>query len=273
MANGYENGSYERCMAELRARYSGRGVSANAKQNGANKNAAYSELNFNRISYVTDEYRSGSYNGNRYMTSDDFIRYFRNRSDHSMSLALKNVELTGASRVSENVRAQSAQRGRGTQKSGLVRSDSTSKEGNLIDKAQSFAKKWFPIEPREGREEGTKFKLPTRALGSMAAFALSLVLIVSGSVMVGRASGEVGTLNSQINRLEAKETELRNELDMKYDVNDIEKDAAELGMIKNEFADKQYLEVADEEKIEIFEEENKEFSFAALLSAFGIDID
>ena len=44
-------------------------------------------------------------------------------------------------------------------------------------------------------------------------------------------------------------------------------------VIKNEFADKEYLEVAEEEKIEIFEEDNKEISFAALLSAFGIDID
>ena len=273
MANGYTNGSYERCMAELRARYSGRGVSVSAKRSESLSETCESEISFSRVSYVTNEYRSGSYNGNRYMTSDDFIRYFRNRSTYNMPLALRGAELTNKSRVNEGVRTVSASRGQSTQKGGLVKSDGSSKEGNLIGKIKSLAEEWIEIEPKEGREVGTKFKLPARAIGSMAAFALSLVLIVSGSVMVGKASGEIGSLNSQITRLEARETELQSELDLKYNVQDIEKEATELGMIKNEFADKEYLEVADEEKIEIFEEEDKEFSFAALLSAFGIDID
>ena len=107
----------------------------------------------------------------------------------------------------------------------------------------------------------------------MAAFAMSLMLIVGGSVMVGNASGEVGKLNTKISRLEARETELESELDMKYSIQDIEKEAAELGMIKNEYADKEYLEVSKSEKIEIFDNEEKQFGISALLSAFGIDID
>ena len=273
MANCYTNSSYERCMEELRARYSKRGVNAGVKHSSESVEKIDEEISFERVSFVSDEYRSGSYNGNKYMTSDDFIRYFRKRSAYNMPLALRDAELSNESRVNESARVPAAQRRQSTQKGGLVKSESGSKEGNLIDNAVTFVKQWFPVEPREGREEGTKFKLPARALASMAAAALSLVLIVSGSVMVGKASGEVGSLNSQITRLEAKETELRNELDQKYNVQEIEKDATALGMIKNEFADKQYLEVADEEKIEIFEEEKKDFSFAALLSAFGIDID
>lgn len=273
MANGYTNGSYERCMAELRARYSGRGVSASAKRQTGNGEYLESDMSFSRVSYITNEYRSGSHNGNRYMTSDDFIRYFRNRSRYNMPLALRNAEITSKSRVNEGVRAVSPSRTQGAEKGALVKPDGTSKEGNLINKVESLAKEWLEIEPKEGREVGTKFKLPTRAIGSMAAFALSMLLIVSGSVMVGKASGELGTINSQISRLEARETELESQLDLKYNVQDIEKEASALGMIKNEFADKEYLEVAEEEKIEIFEEENKEFSFSALLSAFGIDID
>jgi hypothetical protein len=46
-----------------------------------------------------------------------------------------------------------------------------------------------------------------------------------------------------------------------------------MGMIKNEYADKEYIKAADSEKVEIFEEEKDEFGFAALLSAFGIDFD
>jgi hypothetical protein len=70
-----------------------------------------------------------------------------------------------------------------------------------------------------------------------------------------------------------KETELQSELDLKYDIQNIEKEASELGMIKNEYADNEYLEVSKGEKIEIFETEEKGFGIAALLSAFGINID
>ena len=273
MANGYTSKSYERCMAELRARYNGRGVSVSAKRGSEIPETSEREVRFDRVSYISNEYRSGSYNGNRYMTSDDFIRYFRNRSTYNMPLALRNAELSTECKVGEGVRTVSASSRQSSQKGALVKSDGSSKEGNLIGRALEFAKKWFPVEPREGREVGEKFKFPARAVGSMAAFALSLMLIVSGSVMVGSASGKIGTLNTSISRLEARENELQNELDLKYNIQDIEREAAELGMIKNEYADKAYLEVSEDEKIEIFEEEEKEFSFAALLSAFGIDID
>jgi hypothetical protein len=268
-------------MAELRARYSGRGVSVNARntakaQIAGEQRDAIAEntrISYDRISGISNEYRSGEYKGSKYMTSDDFVRYFRNRDTYNMPLALREVKITSESRVTPETRAVSTSRGRSSRTGSVVKSDSTSKEGNLINKVQSFVKNWFPIEPREGREVGTRFRFPARAVCSMAAFALSLMLIVSGSVMVGNASGELGMLNNDISKLETKQSELQCELDMKYNIQDIEKEATELGMIKNEYADKEYLKVAQEEKIEIFEEEEKEFGFAALLSAFGIDID
>ena len=272
MANNYTSQSYERCMAELRARYRGRGVSVNAKRDAEHQMSEERELSFNRVSYIPNEYRSGNYNGTSYMTSGDFIRYFRNRSNYNMPLALRNVQISNESRVVEEPKTVAARRGRSSRTGSLVKSDATSKEGNLRGRAQAFVAKWFPVEPREGREVGTKFKFPARAVGSMAAFALSLMLIVSGSVMVGNASGEVGVLNTNITKLETKQSELQSEFDLKYNIQDIEKEAAELGMIKNVYADKEYLEVADDEKIEIFEDEEKEFGVAALLSAFGIDI-
>ena len=273
MANINTNGSYDRCMAEFRARYIGRGVSVSAKRTAAlDSSETKEEMSFRGISSLPNEYRSGSYNGSRYMTSDDFIRYFRNRAAYNMPLALKKTEALTEVKANDGGRAVAA-RGRSSRTGGIVRSDSTSKEGNLITKAQTFAAKWFPVEPREGREKGDSFKFPARAIASMAAFAMSLMLIVGGSVMVGNASGEVGKLNTKISRLEARETELESELDMKYSIQDIEKEAAELGMIKNEYADKEYLEVSKSEKIEIFDNEEKQFGISALLSAFGIDID
>ena len=107
----------------------------------------------------------------------------------------------------------------------------------------------------------------------MAAFALSLGLIVSGSVMIGSASGELGTLNSEIDRLEAKQSDLQSQLDMKYNIQDIEEEAKSLGMINREFAQDQYLEVGADEDIETYEQEETNVGLATLLSAFGIRLD
>ena len=123
------------------------------------------------------------------------------------------------------------------------------------------------------RTEGGRFRLPTAAMGSVAAFALSLGLIVSGSVMIGSASGEVGALNSEIARLEAQQTELQSKLDLKYNIQDIEAEAKSLGMINKEFAEGEYIEVGDDEVIEFYEQEEKNVGIAALLSAFGIRLD
>ena len=93
MAVNYTNDSYNRCIAELRARYTGRGVSVSAKRTAAQQEAnevnmlaasTDSYMSFDRVSGISNEYRSGEYRGNKYMTSDDFVRYFRNR--HSFSL-------------------------------------------------------------------------------------------------------------------------------------------------------------------------------------------
>lgn len=277
MAVNYTNDSYNRCMAELRARYTGRGVSMSAKQTVSSQDVPAAQrsenVSFSRISEISNEYRSGVHNGNKYMTSDDFVRYFRNRSNYNMPLALRQAQTSMASKAQVGREVTTSARGRSSRGGALTSSDGTSKEGNLRTKALTFVKKWFPIEPREGREVGEKFKFPTSAVGSMAALALSLMLIVGGSVMVGNASGEVGSLNTKISRLEAEQAELQSELDRKYSIQDIEKDAKQLGMIKNEYAEQEYLEVAEDEKIEIFEQEEQEFSFAALLSAFGINID
>ncbi|MBO5416481.1 MAG: hypothetical protein J6A83_07645 [Clostridia bacterium] len=280
MADTYLNDSYNRCMAELRARYNGRGVSVNAKRSAAeqianesaNMLAARSDsfVSFDPASGILDEYRSGEYKGSKYMTSDDFVRYFRNRNTYNMPVALRNAQKSMEAKAGQQ-RAVAARRGAGRES--LVASDGTSKEGHLKTRIETFVTKWFPIEPREGRSEGSKFRIPTRAVGSMAAFALSLGLIVGGSVMIGNASSEVGSLNSKISHLEAQQTELQSQLDLKYNIQDIEEEAKSLGMINKEYAQKSYLEVGEEEEIEIYEQEETNVGFAALLNAFGIDID
>ena len=84
------NESYTRCLAELRARYGTRGVSVSVRKD-ANEQVVKEEQTkassnyyvFDSRSGIAASYRSGEYNGSKYMTSDDFVRYFRSRRPYN----------------------------------------------------------------------------------------------------------------------------------------------------------------------------------------------
>lgn len=272
------NESYNRCINELRNRYKGRGVANSIGTDARTKNNEPAMLNnaesyvlFDSRSNIADSYRSGVYNGSKYMTSDDFVRYFRTRREFYMPEALRKKQ------QETEVKAVAKKRTAGRGAKEMTHSDSDSKEGHLaplISALTELKNKWFPVEPTEGRREGRRFRVPVAAMSGLAVFTLSLGLIVGGSVMIGNASGEVGQLNSEIAVLEAKHTDLEGKLDLKYNINEIEEDARSLGMIKREHADNQYLPIKGDDEVIVYEENrDKNVGLSALLAAFGIDID
>lgn len=259
MSSKFGNESYTRCFAALKEKYSTRGIAQSmqsevkgqGRKDDTAKMTSGSFYTYDSRSKTVNNYRSGEYAGGKYMTSDDFVRYFRNR--HSFVIPTANKAVSTAREGS-----------------------SDSKEGH-IRRAVSFLlelkRKWLPVEIREGRTTGEKFRFPALAMCSIAVVAISMALIVSGSVMIGNVSGEIGSLNTEISVLEARETELQSELDLKYDIESIKKDAEALGMISGRFAGGEYLEIGSEEEIEIFEQEENKVGIAGLLSAIGIDLD
>ena len=145
----------------------------------------------------------------------------------------------------------------GASSTSLVSSESGSKEGHirgLLSTAKKLAKEWFPVERRAYRAEGIRFKVPVSAMAAIAVFAISMSLIVSGSVVVGDATGEVGRLEGEITSLKAEEADLQGKLDLKYTVEQIEADAKELGMVKRQFADSEYIALDNNDKIEIYDD-------------------
>lgn len=281
MAVDKMNDSYNRCLTELRERYRYRGVSNNVKtelllqtqkEESTRAIAPEAYVLFDSNSKIADSYRSGEYKGSKYMTSDDFVRYFKTRRAFYMPETAKEPTAETAAHNSAVPKRQ----GHAATGKGLIQSDS-GKEGHLARTASALKvlrEKWFPVEVKEGREEGQKFRLPVSAMSGIAVFAVSLGLIVGGSVMLGNASGEVGELNSTIATLEAKQNELQGKLDLKYNVDEIEEDAKALGMIKRQYADNEYLTVNGEEQIIIYEDgESDKVGLAALLSSFGIELD
>ena len=275
----YTNDSYNRCITELRARYRGIAISGNLKNEIAaiserevvNEKSPESYVLFDSRSKIVDSYRSGVYNGSKYMTSDDFVRYFKSRRAFYMPSTVKAEEAKAEAAKNSAVPA----RKNGASSTGLTSSESGSKEGHmqgLWSTAKELAKKWFPIERRGDRTEGIRFKVPVSAMAAIAVFAISMSLIVSGSVMVGEATGQVGRLDSEISALKAEEADLQGKLDLKYTVEQIEADAKELGMVKRQHAESEYISLDSEDQIEIYDDGEKEnVGLSALLSAFGID--
>ncbi len=277
MAVEHMNDSYNRCIAELRTRYRGRAVSGNIKTEAAmidkREEAQMAELQsytlFDSRSKIADTYRSGVYNGSKYMTSDDFVRYFKSRRAFYMPKVQESEEAKA-----EDVKNSAVlQRKNGA--SPASPSESGSKEGHierLLSVGKELFNKWFPIERSEGRTEGRRTRFPISAMAGIAVFAISMSLIVGGSVMVSDSSSQVGALDSQIAVLEAQQADLEGKLDLKYTADQIEADAKELGMIKRQYADNEYITIKDENEINIYDDgEEENVGLAALLSAFGVN--
>ena len=276
------NDSYNRCIAELRSRYRGKAISNNAKHEAATlrerdalsageKTDGY--VLFDSRSQIADSYRSGVYNGSRYMTSDDFVRYFKSRRAFYSPSAYKAAEAEAQKAENSAVPA----RKNGASSTSLTPSESGSKESHirgLIATVKRFAEEWFPVERKEGRSEGKKFKLPVSAMAGVAVFAISMTLIVSGSVLVGTSEGEVGKLDSQIASLKAEKADIEGKLDLKYTVDQIEADAKAMGMIKRQYADNEYITLKEDDEIVIYDDGKEEnLGLSNLLSAFGINPD
>ena len=277
MATEYMNDSYSRCIAELRTRYRGRAVSGNAKNEAAMLDKRESEqeaalesyILFDSRSKIADSYRSGEYNGSKYMTSDDFVRYFKSRRAFYMPKVQESEEAKAEAVKNSSV----PQRKNGA--SPASPAESGSKEGHierLLSAGKELILKWFPVERTEGRTEGRRMRFPVSALAGIAVFAISMSLIVGGSVMVGDATAEVGRLDSEIASLEAQYDDLEGKLDLKYTADGIEADAKELGMVKRQYADNEFVTIENEDEINIYDEKEENVGLAALLSAFGLDL-
>ncbi len=276
----YANDSYNRCITELRTRYRGRAISGNLKneiaaiseREAARENSSESFVLLDSRSGIADSYRSGIYKGSKYMTSDDFVRYFKSRRAFYMPSTVKAEEAKAEAAKNSAVPA----RKNGASSTSLTSSESGSKEGHiqgLLSTAKELINKWFPIERRGDRCEGVRFRVPVSAMAAIAVFAISMSLIVSGSVMVGEVTGQVGRLDSEIASLKAEEADLQGKLDLKYTVEEIEADARELGMVKRQYVGSEYVALDNDDQIEIYDDGEKEnVGLSSLLSAFGIDL-
>ena len=142
-----------------------------------------------------------------------------------------------------------------------------------FSKIKKAADEWLPEDEIVKSEKKKKSTRPfSKMILAVVGTAVSLMLIVSGSVLMSGANRDVKSLERELNQLKATENQLELELEMKNDVNVLRTRAIEeLGMIRKEYVEASYLNTRGEDEILVHEQpEEENVGFAAILSAFGL---
>ena len=114
--------------------------------------------------------------------------------------------------------------------------------------------------------------MPRGVISLISIVTVSLLLIVCSTVMVSRASGEVAKLEVKLERLEAVRDDLATDLEVKNNLLEIQRIAvSEYGMISGDYAASRYVDVTEDEKIELYQKDGDgESLFGRIMRAIGL---
>lgn len=279
--SGRGNDSYNNCMNRLHERYNGE--------------AARSNIYFSKSEREVSEgdYRNGDYNGQKYMTSGDFIKYYNNRKAESVSpymhtptantkefkrpAARQQTPAREAARPTSAAPVQRASVGGSTVVMPAAKRNYDSDADTIVMPAKSSVKsvrnrvkkmfdKWFASDENE-KTTKIKKKMPVAAITLLASLSIAMTMIVGTGVMLSGARAEAGNVKYEIKQLESEQDFLEEELVKKDDLAMIEEYAtSRLGMIREDYVSSVYLQAGEGDSVEGKEESG----FSALLSAiFG----
>ena len=236
-------------------------------------------------------YRNGEFQGNKYMTSEDFVTYFHSRGKISYAEGTRKkiteenageILRSGAGVKKEQKKAEPVNddvkvyRPAGKKKADPNVAGRTAvfnrQDGSKLGRIKAVANDWMPEEKIVNVKTRRSPRNIAKAVIAITGVALSLMMIVGGTVLVSDAKREVKELEAELKALEIVSNELDLKLDMKNDVN-LLKDKAinELGMISKEYVDAEYLGTEGSDSIKAYDSESdKNVGISAILSAFGI---
>lgn len=221
-------------------------------------------------------YRSGVSDGKRYMTVDDFARYYHDQRGYKFPQY----------RTVASVRPDTATAVNTREIGGELRSK---KAGWLADtdKLPAFVQKlmkrpffrwlneWagetFPRESEVAQApKMARRAIPAGLVASLVTVAVSMSLVIGSTVLVSQSTQELSELKEEVGRREEILDQLSDELAFKNDALGLDELAREeLGMVPEKYLSAEYLNNEAEDHIEIYEDEDGKSGWAALLSAFG----
>ncbi len=231
-----------------------------------------------------DVYRTGVSDGRRYMTVDDFARYYHDQRGYKFP---QYRQATDAERIAA-VRAVTPTR--------EMRLEEPKKAGWLTDtdKLPSILRKlmtrpamvwlneWagetFPreTEVRVERRESVRpaRRIPAGLVAALVTVVVSMSMVIAGTVSVSQATRELSEQKEMLAELKEARGALSDQLSLKNDQLDIEDKAKnELGMVPEKYLHGEYLTEDVEDHLEVYDEDRdgeQKTGLAWLLSAFGL---
>ena len=183
-------------------------------------------------------YRNGEFRGNKYMTSEDFVTYFRSRGKISYAEGTRKktteenageilrgrapVENKGADTFAPT--AEAAKKRAASDNDVKVYTPNGKKKaspnvsgrtevfrrtgGERSERIKTAAREWFPEEKIVNVKTKRSPRRMVRTAAAIAGVALSLMMIVGGSVLVSDANREAKELESELRALEIQRNEL-----------------------------------------------------------------
>ncbi|MBQ8408820.1 MAG: hypothetical protein IJY39_08155 [Clostridia bacterium] len=243
-----------------------------ARQAEVERNARMLGLSHDEVSARDEKYQTMKIGGRSYMSCDDFAAYYKD---------LRGYRLPNFYTRAENEYEKAEADAKCVQESGkppkkavwLAVKKNTKEAGSRL--VSEFVVDEFKEHFNEEVIEGESAKMPKQVIPALLIVTLSLLLIVCSSVMVSRASGEVSKLENQIEALEVIRNDLDTDLEVKNNMLNIKELAVEeYGMISADYAASRYLDIAEDEKIDIYDKEEKgESLLSQLLRAIGLKAD
>ncbi len=231
-----------------------------------------------------DAYRSGTCDGRRYMTVDDFARYYhdqrgykfpayRNATDDERIAAVRAVTTTRETRLDQPKKA-----------GWLTDSDKVPAlvrkllDRPIFQRLNVWAGETFPRETEmktlERSPASRRHPIPAGLVAALVTVVVSMSMVIGSTVLVSQSTRELSQQKSTLAEMQEVHGELRDQLALKNDMLEIEDRATnELGMVPEKYLDGKYVSEEAEDHLEIHgdaKDQNDKSGLAWLLSAFGI---
>ena len=286
-ANPAEYDSFERALSELRLRFEGRGMRQSVRRDAKRQSLAVMNTralapgaytDYGAPTALNDRFRTGECDGMRYMTSDDFVRYYKEhrkacRADADISTMAVRHEGRG------NIPAPKKK------KPLLAPASAESRQfvGKIASRLPAAVRERHPEIERRAAEAHTWIKadcikddpkrkraFPVSVASAILVMVISLTLVIGGTVMYSDANARYREASDRLQTLKSEANNLEQELAASLDLVGLECYAREsLGMVDRVYAGGTYLDSTVEEEIEVYGEEKSSFGLSTLLSALG----
>ena len=234
-----------------------------------------------------DTYRTGISDGKRYMTAEDFARYYHDQRGYKYP---QYRTVTDAERIAavQAVVAANAPETRSEPPKKAVWLADTDKLPAPLQKLMTrplfvrlneWAGETFPREnevrnvTRDGGDKRWR-AIPAGLAAALVTVVVSMTMVIASTVSVSQATREVSELKQNVAEMKEVHSEMSDQLDLKNDMLAIEDKATnELGMVHEKYLNDEYLSEKVEDRLEVYDEDRdgeEQRGLSWLLSAFGL---